>query len=100
MVHAFAPAHLLAAGTRKFSEAVLAGCVPVLIADMPAWPFAQRLRYSEFSVEFDWRTAVRRPSAIVEALLRVTPAELQAKQRDSVHGFPTLTITLNPAPAT
>ena len=67
--------------TRKFSEAILAGCVPVLIADMPAWPFARRLRYDEFTFEFDWRLALRRPSAVLQALLRVTPAELEAKRR-------------------
>ena len=50
--------------TRKFSEAILGGCVPVLIADMPAWPFDTRLRYGEFSYEFDWRHAsVCAPSA-------------------------------------
>ena len=66
--------------TRKFSEAILAGCVPVLIADMPEWPFARRLRYTDFSYEFDWRLALRHPTRVVEALLRVSPAELAAKQ--------------------
>ena len=66
--------------TRKFSEAVLAGCVPVLIADMPAWPFDQRLDYTSFTIEFDWRAAMRSPRAVIEMLLRVTPAQLAAKQ--------------------
>ena len=43
--------------SRRFSEAILAGCVPVLIADMPAWPFARRLDYKKFSYEFSWAGA-------------------------------------------
>jgi len=67
--------------TRKFSEAVLAGCVPVLIGDLPAWPFESRLRLADYSYEFDWRAAIVDPLAVVEHLLRVPPAELAAKQR-------------------
>lgn len=40
-----------------FTEALLAGCIPVLIADMPAWPFQRRLDYRKFSFEFHWQKA-------------------------------------------
>ena len=64
----------------KFSEMILAGCIPVLIADMPAWPFARRLDYRAFSYEFDWRQASAQPTSIVDWLLRVSTHELAAKR--------------------
>ena len=67
--------------TRKFTEAILAGCIPVLIADMPSWPFARRLDYRSFSYEFDWRKAIRDPHGVVRALLAVPAEEIAAKQR-------------------
>ena len=66
--------------TRKLSEAVLAGCVPILIADMPSWPFDRRLNYSSFAYEFDYRAAILHPLSVVDFLLRVSPAELAAKR--------------------
>ena len=67
--------------TRKFTEVILAGCIPVLIADMPAWPFARRLDYRSFSYEFGWRRAIDDPQGIVRELLAVPAEEIAAKQR-------------------
>ena len=39
--------------SRKFTEVILAGCIPVLIADMPAWPYDRTLDYRRFTYEFD-----------------------------------------------
>ena len=66
-------------GSLKFTEIILAGCVPVLISDMPAWPFAQRLDYRSFSYEFDWQEASARPLGVMERLLRVPAHEYAAK---------------------
>lgn len=67
--------------TRKFTEAILAGCIPVLIADMPAWPFDRRLDYRRFSYEFDVHAATRDPESIVRALMRAPASEVAAKRR-------------------
>jgi hypothetical protein len=66
----------------KFTEAILAGCVPVLIADMPAWPFSRRLDYRTFSLEFDWRAAAAEPRRVISTLLRLPAAEVEAKSRE------------------
>lgn len=90
--------------SRRFSEAILAGCVPVLIADMPAWPFARRLDYKKFSYEFSWAGASRDPLLVVNGarhcplfpiasfsplpflvnseLLRLPAGEIAVKQRE------------------
>ena len=67
-------------GSLKFTEIILAGCIPVLISDMPAWPFASRLNYREFSYEFDWAEASARPLGIVKRLLQIPEHELKAKR--------------------
>ena len=66
--------------TRKLTEVILAGCIPVLIADMPAWPFDTRLDYRTFSFEFDLQRAMAAPEAVVDFLLAVPPAEEAAKR--------------------
>ena len=68
--------------TRKFAETILAGCIPVLLADMPEWPFARRLDYRRFSFEFDLSAAADDPLAIVRFLLARPAAEVAAKQRE------------------
>ena len=68
--------------TRKFTEAILSGCIPVLIADMPEWPFAARLDYRKFSFEFDWRAASAEPLRVVNMLLRLPAAEIEAKRHE------------------
>ena len=67
--------------TRKFTEAILAGCIPVLIADMPEWPFSRRLDYAAFSYEFDWAASSRDPRHVVETLLRLPAPEVASKRR-------------------
>ena len=66
--------------SRKFTEIILAGCVPVIIADLPSLPFERRLDYRSFSYEFDWRRASAQPLSVVEWLLRVPAHELVAKR--------------------
>ena len=56
------------------------GCIPVLIADMPAWPFDRRLAYRSFSYEFDWSSASKEPRRVVEYLLSRPAAEIDAKR--------------------
>jgi len=67
--------------SRKFTEVILAGCIPVLIADMPAWPFDWRLDYRTFSYEFDWRLAIADPAAVVTYLMGRPVSEVAAKRR-------------------
>ena len=66
--------------SRKFTEIILAGCVPVIIADLPSLPFERRLDYRSFSYEFDWRRASAQPLSVVEWLLRVPAHDLAAKR--------------------
>eukprot|EP00310_Coccolithus_braarudii_P008753 CAMPEP_0183376130 /NCGR_PEP_ID=MMETSP0164_2-20130417/119350_1 /TAXON_ID=221442 /ORGANISM="Coccolithus pelagicus ssp braarudi, Strain PLY182g" /LENGTH=193 /DNA_ID=CAMNT_0025553385 /DNA_START=72 /DNA_END=652 /DNA_ORIENTATION=- len=66
--------------SRKFTEVILAGCIPVLIADMPAWPFAARLNYREFTYEFHWRLAADDPLGVVTFLRSRPAAEVAAKR--------------------
>ena len=66
--------------TKKFTEVVVSGCVPVLLADMPALPFDRRLDYAAFSYEFHWHEAGANPEALVEWLLARPAAEVRAKQ--------------------
>ena len=67
--------------TRKFTEAIVAGCIPVVIVDMPALPFERRLDYAAFSYEFDLKKVLERPTLVMETLLRVPAAEVRAKRR-------------------
>ncbi len=67
--------------SRKFTETVLSGCIPVLIADMPGWPFDSRLDYREFSVEFDWRIASADPASVVDYLLGIPAQRIAAMRR-------------------
>ena len=67
--------------TRKFTEAIVAGCIPVMIVDMPALPFERRLDYAAFSYEFDLKKVLERPMLVMETLLRVPAAEVRAKRR-------------------
>ena len=67
--------------TRKFTEAIVAGCIPVVIVDMPALPFERRLDYAAFSYEYDLKKVLERPTLVMETLLRVPAAEVRAKRR-------------------
>ena len=52
--------------TRKFTEAIVVGCIPVMIVDMPALPFERRLDYAAFSYEFDLKKVLERPTLVME----------------------------------
>jgi len=67
--------------SRKFTETLLSGCIPVLIADMPAWAFERRLEYKRFSIEFDWRLASADPAAIVDRLLAIPRVRITRMRR-------------------
>ena len=66
--------------TGKLTEAVLGGCIPVLISDMPVWPFYQRLCYPSFSYEIHWQLALNEPHRVMEFLLSRPQHEIHAKQ--------------------
>ena len=68
------------ASSRRVYEAIAAGCIPVIIADDLALPFAKRLRYDEFTVRFSEKFALRQPLQMLQQLRAMPNARVHAMQ--------------------
>lgn len=64
----------------RLSDAVLSGCVPIVVADRTHLPLRRQLRWEEFSVRLDEAEAVR-PGAVADAAAAVSDARLEAMRR-------------------
>ena len=68
------------ASSRRVYESIAAGCIPVIIADDLALPFAKRLRYTDFAVRFTERFALTQPLEMVQRLRAMPAAKVRAMQ--------------------
>jgi hypothetical protein len=66
------------ASSRRVYESMAAGCIPVIIADDLALPFARRLHYDEFSVRVSEREALTHPLRVLQTLREMPAAKVRA----------------------
>ena len=69
------------ASSRRVYESIAAGCIPVIIADDLALPFATRLRYEDFTLRFKEREALAKPLAVLQQLRSLPPQRIRRMQR-------------------
>ena len=68
------------ASSRRVYEAIATGCIPVIIADDLALPFAKRLKYDEFSVRITERYALKEPMQMLQHLRAMPAAKVRRMQ--------------------
>ena len=76
------------ASSRRVYEAIAAGCIPVIIADDLNLPFEKRLKYTDFSVRFTEKFALRQPLAMLKQLREMPLSKVQAMQASLMKARP------------
>lgn len=74
-------------GSPKLGEAILSGCVPLIIMDQEL-PFQRHLNYSAFSIRFDVDEVLRNPAIVLQTARSVTSARLASMQRGLLDAAP------------
>ena len=85
------------ASSRRVYEAIATGCIPVIIADDLALPFAKRLRWQDFSVRVTERFALTQPLQMLDNLRRMPQARVEAMQRAVLKARPSFLWHTDPA---
>ena len=62
-------------------EAIAAGCIPVIIADKLALPFASRLKYDDFSVRVSEKEALKNPLGMLRKLRDMPKRRIRRMQQ-------------------
>ena len=68
------------ASSRRVYESIAAGCIPVIIADDLALPFAKRVMYDQFSVRIAEKYALKQPMEMLQQLRALPAAKVKMMQ--------------------